>query len=615
MEFESAMENVSASENNTSYPCDLPPFFPPHLEIPSAVNYLQVCTALVLGTIGFLLNLYILIVIVRYRSLHQQLMYLALQIVGVDLLYTITIPPVIFLSGMSGEWLLGGVMCNIFGMIHDFFAMFRFTMTLVLTLDRFISVFWPYFYLRNSIRLIGVLLVVTYTVSILRGLLPVTGILSCFVFVPTQKTCTAFSGCSDGCFWTVVFSTSIVVVFGALIPLVLYIILFCKTRAIKRHSFRPVIGSIATTTTSSAMRTIVKAGFESKAFKEGEEGEEGEKEEKEEEEKEVDSMGFKICSKQQSPVVANRINTELETGGENVGSNILQLLQCSDEVSGGPNCVESGSNVMVDSNATGTEMAGSNTDTDSDVTETKMTDSDCDELETNWEQEFESHVEKNPLPGLQPDTKHSTEHKELESDFKADNLKSRSLPLEELVLKDVEHSNNRDLESNFGTVHKIPLELNSIELKSLELKLNYRSGNRSRIISVESESDYRGRNRNRFMSLDSDYRDGNRSRVMSLESEPDKKRSALQSNVRTNITMFILLMSVIGCTAPAFVLYGIQFLYLEPEPVLFIINMLVGRTFFNLLPVIDGIAIMRHREFRIASSRFSKVIRGELFWA
>ena len=327
--------------------------------------------------------------------------------------------------------------------------------------------------------------------------------------------------------------------------------------------------------TSSAMRTIVAAGFESK---EGEGAGPGDEEVEEREvQGSLDGMGFKISSNQPPPVVANRIDTELNTSGENVGSDILEPPQCSYEVSDGD---VGPSNVVVDSNVIGTEMASSNTETDSNVTDTKMTDSERD---TGKESQRE----------ISPGTSHDTKHKELESDFESDDSKSQSLSLEEPDFKDSKHDKNI-MES---TVHKIPLELNSTEFKHLEQESNHRGGNRSRIISVDSESD---------------HRDLNRSRVMSLVSESDKKRSDFQSNVRTNVTMFILLMSVVGCTAPAFLLYGIQFLYLEPEPVLFIVNMLVGRTFFNLLPVIDGIAIMRHREFRIASRKLSRVVREKL---
>ena len=43
------------------------------------------------------------------------------------------------------EYQFGDFMCNIIGFIHDFFPTFRFTMTLILALDRFISVFCPFF--------------------------------------------------------------------------------------------------------------------------------------------------------------------------------------------------------------------------------------------------------------------------------------------------------------------------------------------------------------------------------------------------------------------------------------------------------------------------------------
>ena len=197
------MMNTSAS----SFRCGLPPFFPPALNIPQAINYIQATIAITVGLVGCLLNVLLLFTIIKYKSLHQRLMYLALQIVLVDLLYTVTIPPVIFTSGITGEYQFGDFMCNILGFIHDFFAIFRFTMTLMLALDRFISVFCPFFYKRNSFHFICVLLVIVYIVSFVRVILPLSGIMGCFLYVHTQKTCTAFSGCSGGCFILIVCSS------------------------------------------------------------------------------------------------------------------------------------------------------------------------------------------------------------------------------------------------------------------------------------------------------------------------------------------------------------------------------------------------------------------------
>ena len=404
---------------NSSYRCGLPPFFPPDLNIPQAINYIQATIAITAGLIGCLLNVLLLFMIIKYKSLHQRLMYLALQIVLVDLLYTVTIPPVIFTSGITGEYQFGDFMCNILGFIHDFFAIFRFTMTLILALDRFVSVFCPFFYMRNSFRFICVLLVMVYIVSFVRVILPLSGIMGCFLYVHTQKTCTAFSGCSDGCLILIVCSSLFIVSFGIISPLILYIILFCKTRSLKKKielgSYIPSLTKpfdAITHSNSSDKRSVlnsVSSGTESTSFRDSE-------------------------------------------------------YMCLEE--------------------TGTGLE------------------------------------------LQPN---DSEHNDESSHSPEESVKNFQQPTNVASLSEE------------------------------------KQGERKKHISVLSGT-----------------------------------------NTRTNVTMFILLMSVVGCTTPAWSLYVIQFLFAEPEPVLFMVNMLVGRTFFNLIPIIDALAIMRHRDVKIIFLKWFK---------
>lgn len=117
--------------------------------------------------------------------------------------------------------------------------------------------------------------------------------------------------------------------------------------------------------------------------------------------------------------------------------------------------------------------------------------------------------------------------------------------------------------------------------------------------------------------MESNFRAGLRSKAprpseMTILSNTPQPVEHSSVRVRVLVTMFILLMSVIGCTLPAFSLYGIQFLYLRPEPVLLIVNMMVGRTFFNLIPIIDSLAIMRHLEFRMATRQCFRSIQRVL---
>ncbi|XP_011402977.1 PREDICTED: melanopsin-B-like isoform X2 [Amphimedon queenslandica] len=239
---------------DANYTCGLPPDFPPSLNIPPAISYVQASIALVTGIVGLLLNAFILIIIIKYRSLHQRLMYIAIQIIVVEIAYSLLVPPAIFVSGIARDWLLGEAMCNILGIINDGFAYFRFMMTFILTLDRFVSVFFPFVYERNSKKILIILLIMVYFTTFLRVILPLKGVMGCYTYVPTNKICTAYSDCSTGCYYFVLASVVTIVLIGAIIPFCMYMILFYKaykvrkisSQAVTTHSPSPSFSSIAT---------------------------------------------------------------------------------------------------------------------------------------------------------------------------------------------------------------------------------------------------------------------------------------------------------------------------------------------------------------------------------
>lgn len=516
--------------DNATFPCGLAPSFPPLLGISPSIDYVQAAVALVLGVTGFLLNLFILMMVLCYKILHQRIMYLALQIVIIDLIYTLTIPLVIFISGVSRTWLFGEVMCNIYGIIHDFFAMFRFTTTLILTLDRFISVFWPFFYLQKSSHFILTLGGVMYVISILRALLPITGIMSCYVYVPAIKTCTAFSSCSEGCFWFVAGATSVVIIFGALVPFVLYIVLFCKIRRIKRLYIPPLgtssfgdserkVGDISPTPGIVKAKTSIPSSH---------------------------SFDSRVC------VVTSDGTFELRRGS-------APAVFCS-RLSSVP--------------ATGMEFGVT---TCSIPAEFGSVHSGLDSC--------------NPSTGdicLQ----HKTEFTESQMD---ESVSSGILGPQK---------GSSGITDDFPPKSEIPSSQNTTGPIS--------NGTETMHIVSPVRDDPEDKSACRTHSISSD----GASRTLhshSISSDGDHMKSRMERhNVRANVTMFILLMSVIGCTAPAFVLYGVQQFLTKPISALFIVNMLVGRTFFNLLPIVDGFAIMRHQEFRVALNKLVKVIRQKL---
>ena len=207
--------------STVNYRCNLPPFFPPVLEIPEAVNIIQAFIAILAAVIGLPMNTYLFIIILKHPGLHQRSLFLSLQIIFVEILYQLVIPATILVSSINGGWIFGEVMCNITGMIHDGFAMYRFTMTSVFTIDRFISVYKPFF--KHGALVAWILSAIMWLITLIRVILPLAGILDCYTYIPTFKTCTAFTGCSDNCVYFVAWSAGLTLLTGVILPLLLYI--------------------------------------------------------------------------------------------------------------------------------------------------------------------------------------------------------------------------------------------------------------------------------------------------------------------------------------------------------------------------------------------------------
>ena len=234
MELFNSGLNDTIMNHSLNFRCNLPPFIPPVLEIPEAVNIVQAVIAVLCAVIGLPVNTFLFIIILKHRELHQRSLYLSLGIIFVEVVYQLVIPATILVSSIKGEWIFGEVVCNITGMIQDGFAMYRFTMTSVFTIDRFISVYKPF---SKHVGIIAWnLSAIMWLITFIRVVLPLPGILDCYTYIPTFKTCTAFAGCSGNCKYFIAWSTGLIIITGVILPLLLYaVIFFIVHRIIKYH--------------------------------------------------------------------------------------------------------------------------------------------------------------------------------------------------------------------------------------------------------------------------------------------------------------------------------------------------------------------------------------------
>ena len=332
-----------------------------------------------------------------------------------------------------------------------------------------------------------VLLVAVWGVSLLSALLPLEGVFSCYLYVHTQKTCTAFSGCSDECFYVVVCSSLVIVLFGMIFPLLLHVVLFCKTRNIQRHFIGSQEKSVAIA--SFAHTSILPA----------------------------------TSRRQWGMVEMRRLSMCFSNSGERGGD--LEERRGDEEV-------------------------GEEGGRDSGGEERRRWGKRERGMIEEWREEERRKREEGRVEVGEDHTEiamgnrlNSTSSAGSLNDSTIDNPLSRNTEGAYPTLEGA-HATHDYLKGTFsGTSEKLPASLTCASQV-------YSSRPSTTILPA----------------------------VTSRKSNASEVKFG-SSSMRTSITMFILLMSVIGCTTPAFTLYRIQFLYLTPQRVLFIVNMMVGWVF------------------------------------
>ena len=225
-----------AATNSCIAPTRLPDTIHP------AVDYVQASIVLITMILAVSMNGFVVLLIARHKVLHKMAFYLALQLIVPNLIFSVTVLPFMFVTAVLREWRLGLVMCQLLGSIHDTVITSRYLIIFVLTIDRIISVFYPFFHLQYGGRISIFNSIIAWILTLTRSVTSLEGVLNCTKFIPSFKMCSGAPFCSEICRVHTVFFASILAVFGVVTPFILYAILFSKANII-RHRF---INSIRT---------------------------------------------------------------------------------------------------------------------------------------------------------------------------------------------------------------------------------------------------------------------------------------------------------------------------------------------------------------------------------
>jgi predicted nucleic acid-binding Zn ribbon protein len=201
--------------------------------VANVLRYMQVAYYLMCLPFGFFLNLFVTVLIAHTKKLQNATFILALQVCASDMINAAIVFPTSAANAIADRYVFTGF-CTTIGFALFFLRIVRIYLMLVLVLDRFCSVFMPFWYQRNKIKVIVPLSLGAWIWSFTITIIPVRGILDCYSFSRSTWACVPISGCRNPNACSIYISSSIALSnFCNVIGLVLYSILFYKAKKIQ----------------------------------------------------------------------------------------------------------------------------------------------------------------------------------------------------------------------------------------------------------------------------------------------------------------------------------------------------------------------------------------------
>ena len=170
-----------------------------------------------------------LFLICRYKQLRYRSILVAVGLIVVDLLVPVVLHLPSLVSIIAGTWPFGDIGCTILGYTIVCLLQVRWLETIVVVLDRFLLIVFPFFYIRWSKLILIALTVAAWIIPVASSLPAAVGF-GRFTFRTTITFCTVFCGEDQACFYFYVVQFGSFVCVGALLPTGLYFILYCIGR-------------------------------------------------------------------------------------------------------------------------------------------------------------------------------------------------------------------------------------------------------------------------------------------------------------------------------------------------------------------------------------------------
>ena len=205
--------------------------------VANVLRYMQVAYYIASFPFGVLLNLFVVLLILRSKRLQNITYFLALQVSAGDLVNAAIIFPTSAANAAADRYVFTGL-CTTIGFAIFYLRIVRIYLMFVLVLDRFCTVFLPFWYQRHKVKVVLPLSLGAWILAFVIALVPAEGILDCYSFQRNTWACVPTNGCIRRNECSVYNSTSIALSnLCNVVSLLLYFILFMKGRSLRNKIF------------------------------------------------------------------------------------------------------------------------------------------------------------------------------------------------------------------------------------------------------------------------------------------------------------------------------------------------------------------------------------------
>ena len=210
-----------------------------HKELPYSMTFtttvraLQAIAYFMMFLIALSLNIAVIVLAAKFKRLQTHSFGIALQIAALNILVSV-LYLIGFVNCIAHHWVLGEHVCVITGTLLLNYGNIRTLLMFVFVLNRFLFVFLPFAYPKYHRKALTALSILVWLLPIMTSILPMPHILDCYSLHRVSLLCTSLSVCGKDC---MVFSNTnytLVVIPGAIVPTILYIILCIKAWNLKK---------------------------------------------------------------------------------------------------------------------------------------------------------------------------------------------------------------------------------------------------------------------------------------------------------------------------------------------------------------------------------------------